>query len=376
MPIAYGVGLIWKVTECEECEKSGGRCGFDMDAYSFRCYSHDGDRLVRFHSSVIECEECEKSGGRCGFHMDAYSFRCYCHDGDRLVRCHSSGPSLSHSMAKDVYYLTGLPINGKAVIGHDYGLDTLCFELLGKINYFTVTNQRRKNCIKLRQLRIDFQNVDDDVNYLELDKYVRAYVLYVIGCVISVDETNDNVPAMYLSFLENVNEIGSYAWGSVLLVNINYWLVKYKRNPTDHGVKAMLFFVQLFAFERFEWLRENTYRQPLNSPLAGCTPTPNREELKLTGVDTLVLCMNKVAWHRPSFIPRQLWCPTVPLDPYPLNIKPRSGKGLDWSLQYDGYVREWDQRNQRFMELSMLHKQMPMGWRLEVLLVMLVSVMT
>ncbi|KAF7826493.1 serine/threonine-protein phosphatase 7 long form-like protein [Senna tora] len=244
----------------------------------------------------------------------------------------------NHSLCfglEDVYYLTGLPINGKAVIDRDYGLDTLCFELLGKINYFTVTNQRRKNCIKLRQLRIDFQNVDDDVNDLELDKHVRGYVLYVIGCVISVDETNDNVPAMYLSFLENVNEIGSYAWGSALLANINYWLVKYKRNPTDHGVKAMLFFVQLFAFERLDALLP-----------------PNREELKLTGVDTLILCMNKVAWHRPSFSPRQLWCPTVPLEPYPLNIKPRSGKGLDWSLEYDGYVREWDQRNQRFMELS------------------------
>ncbi|KAF7826499.1 serine/threonine-protein phosphatase 7 long form-like protein [Senna tora] len=204
---------------------------------------------------------------------------------------------------------------------------------------------------------------------------------------------------MYLSFLKIVNEIGSYAWGSALLANINYCLVKYKRNPTDHGVKAMLYFVQFFAFERFKWLRENTYRQPLNSSLVfpllsswtgvmrdvshntrmGLTNEhfsqffhnlredqitwrpynrldallpPNREELKLTGVDTLVLCMNKIAWHRPSFSLQQVWCPTVPLEPYPLNIKPRSGMGLDWSLEYDGYVREWDQRNQRFMELS------------------------
>ncbi|KAF7826948.1 protein MAIN-LIKE 2 [Senna tora] len=33
---------------------------------------------------------------------------------------------------EDVYYLTSLPITGKAVIGCDNGLDTLCYELQGK----------------------------------------------------------------------------------------------------------------------------------------------------------------------------------------------------------------------------------------------------
>ncbi|KAF7827788.1 LEAF RUST 10 DISEASE-RESISTANCE LOCUS RECEPTOR-LIKE PROTEIN KINASE-like 2.1 [Senna tora] len=44
-----GFVLVWKVTECEGCEKSGGRCGFDMDAYSFMCYCPDGDYLLRCH---------------------------------------------------------------------------------------------------------------------------------------------------------------------------------------------------------------------------------------------------------------------------------------------------------------------------------------
>ncbi|KAF7827763.1 LEAF RUST 10 DISEASE-RESISTANCE LOCUS RECEPTOR-LIKE PROTEIN KINASE-like 1.2 isoform X1 [Senna tora] len=33
-----GFVLVWKVTECEGCEQSGGRCGFDMESFSFREY--------------------------------------------------------------------------------------------------------------------------------------------------------------------------------------------------------------------------------------------------------------------------------------------------------------------------------------------------
>ncbi|KAF7814873.1 protein MAIN-LIKE 1-like [Senna tora] len=44
---------------------------------------------------------------------------------------------------EDIYYLTGLPIIGKAVIGYDYGLYTLCYELLGKREYFTISSGKK-----------------------------------------------------------------------------------------------------------------------------------------------------------------------------------------------------------------------------------------
>lgn len=39
-----GFLLSWTATNCDECMKSGGRCGFDQnpDTYAFRCYCRDG----------------------------------------------------------------------------------------------------------------------------------------------------------------------------------------------------------------------------------------------------------------------------------------------------------------------------------------------
>jgi len=36
-----GFRLNWIASDCNECSRSGGRCGFDKDVYSFRCYCTD-----------------------------------------------------------------------------------------------------------------------------------------------------------------------------------------------------------------------------------------------------------------------------------------------------------------------------------------------
>ncbi|KAK7308332.1 hypothetical protein VNO77_41934 [Canavalia gladiata] len=48
-----GFVLNWNATNCTECASSGGRCGFDSDFYSFRCYCID-----RVHSA-----KCPTDGG-------------------------------------------------------------------------------------------------------------------------------------------------------------------------------------------------------------------------------------------------------------------------------------------------------------------------
>ncbi|RHN82396.1 putative glycerophosphodiester phosphodiesterase, protein kinase RLK-Pelle-LRK10L-2 family [Medicago truncatula] len=44
-----GVRLNWIASDCNECNSTGGRCGFDKDVYSFRCYCTD-----RVHSAKCD----------------------------------------------------------------------------------------------------------------------------------------------------------------------------------------------------------------------------------------------------------------------------------------------------------------------------------
>lgn len=147
---------------------------------------------------------------------------------------------------EDIYYLTGLPIVGKPVSGTNYEDDQLCYDLLGKENYLRQTAKDKKNSIMLKTLRQDFEKVPENVEIEVLDRHVRAYVLYIIGSVISVDDLPGYVPAMYLKCLENVEEIGSFAWGAALLANINLWLHKCKKNVTSkYGMRAFAFLLQV-----------------------------------------------------------------------------------------------------------------------------------
>lgn len=45
---ALGRGFVlksanWTASRCDECKRSGGRCGFEFEGYRFRCYCPDGD---------------------------------------------------------------------------------------------------------------------------------------------------------------------------------------------------------------------------------------------------------------------------------------------------------------------------------------------
>ncbi|TKY50877.1 serine/threonine-protein kinase [Spatholobus suberectus] len=45
-----GFLLNWSASDCSQCNITGGRCGFDSDMYTFRCYCTD-----RFHS--VKCDD-------------------------------------------------------------------------------------------------------------------------------------------------------------------------------------------------------------------------------------------------------------------------------------------------------------------------------
>ena len=57
----------------------------------------------RLNWIASDCSECSSSGGRCGFDNDDYSFRCYCTDRVHAAKC-DTGLSLSIYIAKCDYF--------------------------------------------------------------------------------------------------------------------------------------------------------------------------------------------------------------------------------------------------------------------------------
>lgn len=119
---------------------------------------------------------------------------------------------------EDVYHLTGLPIRGKAVTGEDIHFYELGNLYLGRTDLFCKNGSGRyTGLISCSTLYKEFKEIPENVSNEQLDRHVRAYVLYCIGCFICPSNSNDRVSTIYLSLMANVSEIGLYAWGAALL---------------------------------------------------------------------------------------------------------------------------------------------------------------
>ena len=71
--------------------------------------------------------------------------------------------------------------------------------------------------ISLRLLRARFSELQDGATPQEVDYYTRAYILDLIGSMIFPDSSGDGVPAMYLEFLQDLQQPKEYNWGAAAL---------------------------------------------------------------------------------------------------------------------------------------------------------------
>ncbi|KHG16218.1 hypothetical protein F383_21488 [Gossypium arboreum] len=126
----------------------------------------------------------------------------------------------------DVLRITGLPIDGWPVTVNEKEVNVrdLCIQCFGTDKFLepSKTAEKPKSGICLTWLKDNYGHLDE--NYVlkgqQLDQYVRATVLYIIGSVVlpSVAKT---VSPIYLTFLKNVDKIGSYAWGAAMLASLH-----------------------------------------------------------------------------------------------------------------------------------------------------------
>ena len=128
---------------------------------------------------------------------------------------------------EDILHLIGLPIDGKPVTGIDPKNQQLSQKYLGCCN----PECRFAGSASFVWLKQMFERVPEniDINSPEIEPYVRAFLLYLIGSIVVPDRSGNSVPLMYLSLMEKLEDIKEYAWGAAMLAHLHVSLGSFKQ---------------------------------------------------------------------------------------------------------------------------------------------------
>ncbi|EXC09160.1 hypothetical protein L484_005116 [Morus notabilis] len=114
---------------------------------------------------------------------------------------------------EDVGLILGLAIEGNPVVGpQSNSPSVVCEKLLGK-----APEDLNGGMLKLTWLKKCFSKCPEDASTETIERYTRAYILYLVGSTIFSTTTGNKVSIMYLSFFENFEEAGKFAWGAAAL---------------------------------------------------------------------------------------------------------------------------------------------------------------
>ncbi|KAJ3704984.1 hypothetical protein LUZ61_008689 [Rhynchospora tenuis] len=100
---------------------------------------------------------------------------------------------------EDVTFLYGLPTTGRVVTGH---CDFDDLELLA-----TYARKHAVRFTKLRKMWKDVDLIPDDED--QIDRYIRDFVLELLGCSLFPDATGDSLPVCYLDLLRDLRNTSS-----------------------------------------------------------------------------------------------------------------------------------------------------------------------
>ncbi|CAI0424222.1 unnamed protein product [Linum tenue] len=154
---------------------------------------------------------------------------------------------------EDVATLSGLPIDGEAVIVDvpDREWSETCTRLLGH-----APNDLSGGVVKLSWLREHFNNLPPNASAEITGQFARAYALSLIGFMMFPDRTGATVHLQYLLLLENWRTAGGYAWGAAVLAYLYREMGRSvlhltQSSSTGGDLGGWVALLQLWAWERF-----------------------------------------------------------------------------------------------------------------------------
>ncbi|KAL0359610.1 UNVERIFIED_CONTAM: protein MAIN-LIKE 2 [Sesamum angustifolium] len=293
---------------------------------------------------------------------------------------------------EDVAYLLGLRIDGEPVIGVTYTTcDSVCVKYLGKAPDSGYTSG---GMVKLSWLKETFSECREDASIEDVERYTRAYLLYLVGSTIFSTTTGNKVPVMYLPLFENFDNAGKYAWGAAALAFL-YRALGNASLRSQSTISGCLTLLQCWSYYHLNVGRPKLHHDPIHECFPFVLrwkgkhsgPTSNRDvafyrktldSLKPTDVDwcpyanishtvipdnilnqlilgrskTMLICFDKAERHLPDRCLRQFGMhQTVPEEVQRWERKTRGvDGGVDLSGKMESELSEWANRRFHIVE--------------------------
>ncbi|CAN1292152.1 Protein MAIN-LIKE 1 [Linum perenne] len=148
-----------------------------------------------------------------------------------------------------------------------------------------VESQRR---VKMTWLRNHFGTIRDDADQETIEQHCRAYILDFFGSCIFADRSGSHASLFFLPLLEDMSQIGEYAWGAAALS----WLYRelgrcdfrIESSPSrDHvgDIGGWMALVQAWALERFTSIARRVHKSRQIAPTHSPIPRMTRFGLRL-----------------------------------------------------------------------------------------------
>ncbi|CAL8997675.1 unnamed protein product [Prunus brigantina] len=167
---------------------------------------------------------------------------------------------------EDVLRITGLPIDGNPVTGSNLDSRELAWKIFGIVEY-----NKGTKC-SLSWLKSNFEIVPPQLDGKEIDKYVIAYMLYLLGACILPDKSRDKVCLMYLHTLENVDNVKNYAFGAAMLAHLQNAIEGFSESPKSKRFCGDAAFLTVAIMEyipelAYKLMKRNNFAKPDKFPL-------------------------------------------------------------------------------------------------------------
>ncbi|KAK9083488.1 hypothetical protein Scep_029959 [Stephania cephalantha] len=148
---------------------------------------------------------------------------------------------------QDVQVQLGLPIEGMLVTGTtDIDYADVCERLLGR----TLVGDDIIGCkLKVEWLERNVPAIDDDNDEESVQRYIRSYILQLIGGCLFADKSNRFVHLMFLPLLEDFQIARQYSCESACLAYLYRKLCRGSRAGAYEVADASIL-VQLLACDR------------------------------------------------------------------------------------------------------------------------------
>jgi hypothetical protein len=170
---------------------------------------------------------------------------------------------------QDVAMILGLPIAGRAVTSNQIeSYSELYQRYLGRT---PPSDNKARHGLKVAWVRAQYNNCPEDADEETVKQHARAYILSLVGGLLFPDASGDRYNAYPFPLIADLENIGSYSWGSATLAYLYRAMCDACRRQSEQGnLTGCLLLLQLWSWERF----------PIGRPDMVKLKYPNVEELE------------------------------------------------------------------------------------------------